>query len=398
MGNKKTKAEIEAEKAAKAAAEAAAKLEEQKKTDLTLKEVDNTAINNAAPNAVQTGIKPAEGIVINNHKWTANDMVNNPVGLNNELDAAQQERDRPMTMQDYFKIHKQNAVKDKTDAQRMQQYYALTDVLKTLGQMGGGIVGGAIGGNVMDSMPNVGEYKESRGYINAFENANKAKDRLRDLENQEFQLAMKMDDRSWQQQQAALEREYRSKEQELNRQWQMTFFEYQKKMEDAIAEKNFTRQAELQKELQAIKHANEVELAKVRGDYELKARRISAYSGRGGGNDSNNITLDFENGTSMSVTDDQYRRIRNRFIGGTFGPEEEEITDKNLAVFIRQNPDTIRQFLGTPATTTNGGTNNTNTPAPAPTSGNTDNTKNNKKDKKNKGKKDNEPDTSKWEI
>ena len=79
---KKTKAEREAEAAA-------AKLAEQKKNDLTLGTVDNTAINKAAPTTVQSNIKPDEGVVINNNKWNAGELINNPVGFRNQLDIAQ---------------------------------------------------------------------------------------------------------------------------------------------------------------------------------------------------------------------------------------------------------------------------------------------------------------------
>ena len=333
---KKTKAEREAEAAA-------AKLAEQKKNDLTLGTVDNTAINKAAPTTVQSNIKPDEGVVINNNKWNAGELINNPVGFRNQLDIAQQEREKPKTVQDLFNQHKQAAIKDKTDAQKMQQYYALTDVLKTLGQMGGGIVGGAIGGSITDNMPNIGEYKESRGYLDAFERAKQANDRLRQLDDKEFQLR-------YQDEMADKEAERRAKERALDQQWQMTFFDYKTKIEQAIADKNLAAQQKYQKELMDAKQEYEKELITLRGEYDLKGRRISAYSGRGGGGGGapkpDTQTIDFEDGTTVDVTNDQYRRIRNRFIGRTFGPEDEKVTDQNLPVFIRQNPDEIKQFLG----------------------------------------------------
>lgn len=81
---------------------------------------------------------------------------------------------KPLTISDLLSSQREAAVKDKTDAGRMQQYYALADVFNALGKMGGAVVGGAVGGNILDSAPMVGEYKESRGYLDAFE---RAKDR-----------------------------------------------------------------------------------------------------------------------------------------------------------------------------------------------------------------------------
>lgn len=372
--------------------EAKIQLDEQKKKDLTLKPVDNTSINAAAPvlssapapnpilgelakrdadlqaaaterakermgssyiepvtnksmeetlanaNKVQSVTpKPKEGIVVNGVTKASDEMLVS----------------KPKTIQDYFNEYKQAAIKDKTDAQRMQQYYALADVLKTLGQMGGGIVGGAIGGNVMDSMPNVGEYKASQNYINAFENAKKAKDRLRELDNQQFQLALNMDERTWKQQQAALEREYRMQEKALDQKWQMTFYDYQKKIEQAIADRDFARRAQLQKELQAAQQAHEMEKTKISGDYSLKARRISAYSGRGYSPKTKTRTIDFIDDSKITVSEDDYQRIQDYFIGGTYGSEDEEITNKNIKKFIRENPDIIKEFLGLDTNTTN---------------------------------------------
>ena len=379
----------------KAAEDAAAKLAEQKKNDLTLGAVDNSAINAAAPTGVQSSIaitpnpiagaiakknadlqtaadarakerlgdayiapvnnsamanalanankvqsitpKPKEGIIVNGVTKTPEDMIVS----------------KPKTIQDYFNEYKQAAIKDKTDAQKMQQYYALTDVLKTLGQMGGGIVGGAIGGSITDNMPNVGEYKASQNYINAFENAKKAKDRLRELDNQQFQLALNMDERTWKQQQAALDREYRMQEKALDNQWQMTFFDYKTKIEQAIADKDFARKAQLQKELQAAKQAHELEKTKLSGDYSLKARRISADSGRDSSPKTKTRTIDFIDDSKITVSEDDYQRIQDYFIGGTYGSEDEEITNKNIKKFIRENPDMIKEFLGLETNTTN---------------------------------------------
>lgn len=336
--------------------EAKIQLDEAKKNQVKIDNIDSSDVLSTAPTQVTTSRTPSEGIVLNGNTWTPNKMVTDPVGARKDAAASIEAAEsvvKPRTIQDIFNEHKQNAIKEQTNAQKMQQYYALADVLKSFGQMGGGMIGGALNGKMVDSMPNVGEYKESRGYINAFENAKKAKDRLRELDNMEYQLALVNDDRTWKQQQAALEREYRMQEKALDQKWQMIFYDYQKKIEQAIADRDFARRAHLQKELQAAQQAHEMEKTKISGDYSLKARRISAYSGRGYSPKTKTRTIDFIDDSKITVSEDDYQRIQDYFIGGTYGNEDEEITNKNIKKFIRENPDIIKEFLGLDTNSTN---------------------------------------------
>lgn len=253
---------------------------------------------------------------------------------------------------------KKDAEKDKTDAQKMQQYYALADVLKKLGQMGGGIVGGAIGGNVLDSMPNIGEYKESRGYLDAFEQAKKANERLRSFDDKEFNLALREDDRRYQKEQEQWKMDYAAKEKALDREWQMTFAEYQNKMQQANAEQNFERQAALQKELAEKKHEYDVALTNLRGEWEVKQRKMSRYRGGGGGGGGAKAStaavtkadkyIDYEDGTQLAVTKDELNAISEHFIGSTFqdaNGKTVKVTKDNINVFRRRNPDKVNSFI-----------------------------------------------------
>ena len=115
--------------------------------------------------------------------------VSNPV----KEEAAK--RNGPSTFQDLLAAQRQEALKEKTDAAKMQQYYALADVFNSIGKLGGSAVGGAIGGNAGESAPAVDPYKESRGYIAAFEKAKQANDRLKAIDDKAFNLAVKQEER-----------------------------------------------------------------------------------------------------------------------------------------------------------------------------------------------------------
>ena len=102
---------------------------------------------------------------------------------------------------------------DKTDAAKMQKYYALSDALKAIGKMGGTAIGSTIGGGkAIDNASPVGEYKASRGYLDAFEKAKNANEKLRALDEYELKLdyaeRQKADERAYNEKQKADERSY----------------------------------------------------------------------------------------------------------------------------------------------------------------------------------------------
>lgn len=119
--------------------------------------------------------------------------------------------EKPLTIADMLANQRTSIKNEKTEAAKMQKYYALTDALKALGQMGGTAIGGAIGGNVLDSAPTVAEYKPSRGYLDAIEKTKNANDRLRALEEKEYNLAVRDEDRAYQRQLTEENRAYQDK-------------------------------------------------------------------------------------------------------------------------------------------------------------------------------------------
>jgi hypothetical protein len=186
---------------------------------------------------------------------------------------------KPKTLSDYLEEQRKSLTKDKTDAVKMQKYYALTDVFNALGKMGGAAAGGAIGGNMLDSAPNVGEYKESRGYLDAFENAKKANERLRALDAQEFQLAYETqkrnDDRAYEAKVREAERAYKTESDRLNREWTAEQNRINREWQKAVADQDFERQSALKKELATMEQNFKKELATMEQNFKLQYQKIN---------------------------------------------------------------------------------------------------------------------------
>lgn len=237
------------------------------------------------------------------------------------------------TFSELLEPARQSAIKEKTDAEKMQRYYALTDALNAIGKMGGAVVGGAVGGNILDSAPNVGDYQRSAGYIDAFEKAKQANERLKNLEDKNFQLALRDEERSYQQQ---------LKQEERN--WQMTLAKYNNAMAQAIADKNFERSRQLQLELAQMKQNHEKNLSDIRYRYETEIKKI--------GSDTVQKQYDlyhpkkqivFDNGTGIEVTDAEYKGMYDFFAGK---PYKDGFIDKdNFSIFLRSNPQLVNDYL-----------------------------------------------------
>jgi hypothetical protein len=146
---------------------------------------------------------------------------------------------------DRYSDMRKTAEKEKTDAAKMQKYYALTDALRAIGQLGGTAVGGAIGGDLPDSAPAVDPYKESRGYLDAFERAKKANDRIKELDEKGFQLALRDEERDYNAKAKEAENAYKAKMDAADKAWQIDFYNLRAEKEKAIAEGNLKLKAEL---------------------------------------------------------------------------------------------------------------------------------------------------------
>ena len=227
------------------------------------------------------------------------------------------------------------ANKEKTDAVKMQKYYALTDALRSLGQMGGAIVGGAIGGNVLDSAPQVGEYKESRGYINAFEKAKQANDRLRRLDEEEFNLAV-----------ADAERNYKQQQDKLYRDFQKEMADYKAKIEQATYANNLALKSQYEAEAAEAEQQYWEERAAINHKYGMEEKEY----GRGYAQyqkdlyaDKDNSPIIFKGGSIVNVPKKYHDAIRTYLMDEKIG----EITvDKyNVDSVIKNNPKMVYDLL-----------------------------------------------------
>lgn len=232
---------------------------------------------------------------------------------------------------------------DKTDAVKMQKYYALTDALGALGKMGGAAIGGAIGGNMMDSVPVVADYQPSRGYLNAFEQAKQANERLRALDEQDFQLAyakqQRDEERAHQQKIAKEEREYKAKIDALDKQYQKEMIEYKAQLEQAIAQGNMELKAKLDSAIAAKKHEYNVALASLKGQYALNEKNLGLQISQTQANEYNRTPVKTKNGQIVNVPNNTMKSIETSLIGETINGVK--VTKDNVAQVIMKNADEI---------------------------------------------------------
>ena len=243
---------------------------------------------------------------------------------------------KPLTFSDYLAKQRENLKQDKTDAEKMQKYYALTDVFNALGKMGGAAVGGAIGGNMLDSAPAVGEYQQSRGYLDAFERAKQANDRLRALDEQEFTLA-------YNRQQQEEERDYRHREQELDRQWQLKLYDYKTQIEQAIAEKDWARSAQLKLQMAKDEQAHAMALQRLRNSGALAEKQAGYDISKWQAETYNTTPIGFADGTSIAVPDNYYQGLVNYFMNADWNGRR--VTKDNVTEYIKHHPEEAMEFL-----------------------------------------------------
>lgn len=236
------------------------------------------------------------------------------------------------TLSDMLAEQRKTAIKEKTDAVNMQKYHALTDALGALGKMGGAAIGGAIGGNMMDSAPVVGEYQPSRGYIAAFEKAKNANDRLRALDEKEFNLLYNDLKRT---------EERQDKEQSLarERQWQKEMVDYKTKIDRATAEGNMKLKAELEAEAAARAHEYAMEQIAAKNAGSIAEKEIGKKMSDEQFERYNTELIAFKDGTSVSLPKNYYNAVANFFI------DDDYITEKNVARYMRDNPTLVRKVL-----------------------------------------------------
>lgn len=269
------------------------------------------ATNDVADTSVST---PAD----NNDLTNVNTIHPQQAQVQNTNDAP-----KTITFSDLLENQRKKAAQEKTDAEKMQRYYALTDALNAIGKMGGAVIGGAIGGNVLDSAPNVGEYKPSRGYIDAFEKVKKAKDRLRELDDKEFALTLntqqREEERAYRAQVAEEERKYRAQQAELERQFRKA------SEEEKVA---------LQREMLDAKLAHEKALKKMSLDIVKMQTR---------GEDEKTEPVVFDNGAYSEIPVKYYKGLKAHLMGRKIGGEI--VGEENIDRVIRSNPEIVNDYL-----------------------------------------------------
>lgn len=237
---------------------------------------------------------------------------------------------RTITISDMLEGQRRKITQDKTDAAKMQKYYALADAMKALGQMGGAAVGGAIGGNALDSAPKVAEYKESRGYLDAFEKAKQANDRLRALDEKEFNLSyakqQKDEERAYWQEKAKEEQKFRAEQAELERKWKTA---------------NAAERAKIEAAILASKQAHEKWLK----ERSLEYARIM-MKGKGSSKDESAITGDpiiFDDDSVLYLDKKDLNALKNRFINRKVG--DVFVTEENFNEFLGSQRPFVENYL-----------------------------------------------------
>ena len=264
--------------------------------------------------------------------------------------------EKPKTFADYLAESYKNTLKEKTDAQKMQQYYALADAFNAIGKMGGAAIGGAVGGDALGGAPNVGEYKESRGYIDAFERAKQANEKLRAFDDKNFQLALREDDRAYADAKLKEQREYdtaireadkayKAEQDALTRDWQLRLTAFQSGLQQAIADKNFAKQAKLKKEmLEAEKQFKlQYQANQNRHDAYIKNASKDIVRMQTGGNGKQQVIV-FDEGEVLRIPNNEYYAIVNNLIGRQIGGRT--VTKDNVGIVIQQNPNLVKQLYG----------------------------------------------------
>lgn len=247
-------------------------------------------------------------------------------------------------------IMRQNAEKEKTDAGKMQQYYAFTDALNAIGKLGGSAVGSAVGGNVADSAPAVDPYKESRGYLEAFERAKKANDRLRELDEKDFQLALRDEQRAYDRTIKDADNALRMRLADIDRQWQVEYLRIKSEIDQAVAQQNMELKAKLESDMAALNHGYAMQRQQAQMDHDRDMKRITEnivrmqMSGGYGGRSNYSVPFAFNNGTGMIIPKRFYDDMLSYYvakkkIGG------QDVDKENIVEVLRNYPNLVTDYL-----------------------------------------------------
>ena len=255
---------------------------------------------------------------------------------------------KPLTFEEMLAEQRKKAVQEKTDALKMQKYYALNDVFNALGKMGGTAIGSAVGGGkVTDNATPVGEYQQSRNYINAFEKAKEANERLRKLDDTEFQLAyskaQRDEERAYQAAEKKADRDYRQAEAELERQWQLKFYDYKTQIEQAIADKDWARSAQLKLDMNKAEQEYGLAIQRLRNQGALAEKQAGHDISKWQAETYNTTPIGFADGTSIAIPDNYYQGMVNYFMNADW--DGRRVTKDNVTEYIKTHPAEAMEFL-----------------------------------------------------
>lgn len=254
---------------------------------------------------------------------------------------------KPITLSDLLAEQRQSAIKDKTDAVKMQKYYALTDALGALGKMGGAAVGGAIGGNMLDSAPAVGEYQPSRGYVDAFERAQRANDRLRAIDDKQFQLAyskqQRDEERAYAEKKTREDRAYQAEQNKIAREFQAEQARLTREWNKAVADGNREAQAKIERDLAVLRHQNDMALQRLKNQGALDEKTAGQAYSKWQADMYNTTPIRFSDGTTIKIPDNYYEAIKRSLVNTKVN--DKAITKDNVDSFIANNPALINQYL-----------------------------------------------------
>ena len=260
---------------------------------------------------------------------------------------------------DLFSESRKNLKQKKTDAAKMQKYYALADALKVIGDMGGTAIGGAIGGDALGGATPTEGTKPSRGYIEAFEKAKAADEALAKLDQEEYKLEIAYDKKKE-------EREYKEKQNALLQQYKIDLEKLRQEGRAASEE----RRAELKEEEMRLRAQLNEALAKLKSDlkfnndlslldertndqielidYRTGAQKdVIDYRNDNGLYDSRRSRetkpVRFRDGTNMQIPLTYYESMKQDLIGDDWNGKR--VTKDNVEQYIRNNPNVVKDYL-----------------------------------------------------
>lgn len=269
--------------------------------------------------------------------------VQNPAGLATDDMITHPAAKKPKTIADLIADGYKKAEKEKTDAARMQQYHALSDAFSALGRLGGSAIGGAVGGNVMDSAPVVEEYKPSRGYVDAFEKAKSANDRIKELDNMAYKLAVNDEERKYAEAKLKEQREYdkakTEEEREFKREMQNAKWEH----DDKVTKEN----REYLTDIAAAKMEHDREIAAIKASGEKKEEELIPVQFRVRKEGGNRFKSDEDEYSTFAyqIPKKYYESMKADFAATRVFPDGERVTKETVDEYIRKNPEAVNEYL-----------------------------------------------------